>query len=229
MARVGEELKKSRLDAGFTVKQVAKKLGVSESFVNDVELGRKVISEDIMNRFSKVLNKNIATMGLGSLEEVAHEETVERTKETIKKEVYVAPKTPVNELWNQAFGENIKNVPVFDYLMKNPLAHRSHVVENKKIDGHPMDKVLMLQVENDDLKGYRIQKGDLITGVEVKDIQGTAVMLIGYKGKNLLRKVRNLNNGNVELLTYNESQRSEIVPIKEIRTILKIYKAEIKL
>jgi transcriptional regulator with XRE-family HTH domain len=229
MARVGEELKKSRLDAGFTVKQVAKKLGVTESFVNDVEMGRKVISEDIMNRFSKVLNKNIATMGLGSLEEAAHTETVERTKETIKKEVYVAPKTPVNELWNQAFGENIKNVPVFDYGMKNPLAHRSHVVENKKIDGHPMDKVVMLQVENDDLKGYRIQKGDLVTGVEVKDIQGTAVMLISLKGKNILRKVRNLNNGTVELLTFNESQQSLIVPLKEIRTLLKLYKAEIRL
>lgn len=230
MARVGDELKKSREESGMSLKQVAKKLGVSESFVNEVEQGRRVINEDLINRFSKVFDKKITTIGLGSLEETAAQsESFERTKASIKKEVYVAPKTPVNELWNQAFGENIKNVPIYDYDMKAPMAHKSHVVENKKIDGHPMDRVAMLKAENDDLKGYRIHKGDLVTGVEAKDIQGTQIMLITYKGKNILRKVRNLNNGNVELLSFNESQRSEIVPIKEVKTVLKIYKAEVSL
>jgi len=230
MARVGDELKKSREESGMTLKQVAKKLGVSESFVSEVEQGRRVINEDLIKRFSKVFDKKIATIGLGSLEETAAQsESFERTKAAIKKEVYVAPKTPVNDLWNQAFGENIKNVPIYDYEMKNPVAHKSHVVENRKIDGHPMDKVAMLKVENDDLKGYRIHKGDLVTGVEAKDIQGTQIMLITYKGKNILRKVRNLNNGNVELLNFNESQRSEIVPIKEVKTVLKLYKVEVSL
>lgn len=229
MARVGEELKKSRLEANMSMKQVAKKLGVSESFVNEVELGRRIVNEDLIKRFSKVFNKKIGSMGLGSLEESAQSESFERTKEIIKKEVYVAPKTPVNELWNQAFGENIKNVPIFGYDMKNPLGHQSHVVEKKKIDGYPMDKVVMLKVENDDLKGYRIRKGDLVSGVEAKEIQGTQMMLLSYKGKNLLRKIRNLNNGNVELLTFNETQRSEIVPLKEVTILLKLYKVEIRL
>ena len=229
MARVGEELKKSRLEANMSMKQVAKKLGVSESFVNEVELGRRIVNEDLIKRFSKVFNKKVGTMGLGSLEESAQSESFERTKETIKKEVYVAPKTPVNELWNQAFGENIKNVPIFGYDLKNPLGHQSHVVEKKKIDGYPMDKVVMLKVENDDLKGYRIQKGDLVSGVEAKEIQGTQMMLLSYKGKHLLRKIRNLNNGNVELLTFNETQRSEIVPLKEVTILLKLYKVEIRL
>lgn len=229
MARVGEELKKSRLESNMSMKQVAKKLGVSESFVNEVEQGRRIVNEDLIKRFSKVFNKKVGTMGLGSLEESVQSESFERTKEIIKKEVYVAPKTPVNELWNQAFGENIKNVPIFGYDMKNPLGHQSQVVEKKKIDGYPMDRVVMLKVENDDLKGYRIQKGDLVSGVEAKEIQGTQMMLLSYKGKNLLRKIRNLNNGNVELLTFNETQRSEIVPLKEVTILLKLYKVEIRL
>ena len=92
-----------------------------------------------------------------------------------------------------------------------------------------LGKVVMLKVENDDLKGYRIQKGDLVSGVEAKEIQGTQMMLLSYKGKNLLRKIRNLNNGNVELLTFNETQRSEIVPLKEVTILLKLYKVEIRL
>lgn len=226
MARVGEELKKSRIDSNMTVKQVAKKLGVSESFVNEVEQGRKVINEKLLKRFSKVFMKDAASMGLGTLEESVVEEKVERARETVKKETYTAPKTPVNELWNQAFGDNIKNVPVFDYSMKKQLEHRSYVVEDKKVLGYHMDKVFMLKVENDDLKGFRVRTGDYVVGVEAKDFQGTSIMLLEYKGKNILRKTRNLNNGNVELLTFNEKQMSEIVTIKNIKPVLKIFKVE---
>jgi len=229
MARVGEELKKSRIDSNMTVKQVAKKLGVSESFVNEVEQGRKVINEELLNRFSKVFKKDAASMGLGTLEESVVEEKADRTREIIKKEIYSAPKTPVNELWNQAFGDNIKNVPVLDYFMKKQLEHRSYVVEDKKVLGYHMDKVFMLKVENDDLKGFRIRTGDYVVGVEAKDFQGTSIMLLEYKGKNILRKTRNLNNGNVELLTFNEKQLSEIVTIKNIKPILKIFKVEFQI
>ena len=226
MARVGEELKKSRIDSSMTMKQVAKKLGVSESFVNEVEQGKRVINEDLLNRYSKVFKKNVATMGLGSLEESVVEEQGERTRVPVKKETYEAPKTPVNELWNQAFGDNIKNVPVFDYSMKTPLEYRSYVVEDKKVLGYHMDKVIMLKVEDDDLKGLRMAKGDYLTGVEAKEIQGTSIMLLEYKGKNILRKVRNLNNGNVELLSFNETQKSEIAQIKSVKPLVKIFKVE---
>gem|GEM_PF-250300 len=226
MARVGEELKKNRLDANMTLKQVAKKLGVSESFVNEVEQGRKAVNEDLLKRFSKVFDKNISTMGLGSLEEAAQTESVARTKEVIKKEVYVAPKTPVNELWNQAFGENIKNVPVFDETMKSPISHKGYVVEGKKIEGFPMDKVLLVKSGSEDLKGYGIMKGDLLFGVEAKDIQGTSFMLVSVQGKNLLRRVKNLNNGSVELLSYREKEEVRKVPIKDVLPLVKFHKLE---
>lgn len=227
MARVGEELKKSREEAKMSMKQLAKKLGVSESFINEVEQGRRVVNEDLMKRFSKVLNKNMKTMGLGSLEEAAQSESFERTKQTIKKEVYTPPKTPVNELWNQAFGENIKNVPIYDLDMKKPIDHRSFVVEKKKIEGYPMDKVMMFKVSNDDLKVYRIQKGDLLIAHEHKDIKSGSIMLVSYQDKRMLRMVKNLNNGTVELI-HGQNQ-SQIVPLKEITVFAQIDKVEIKL
>lgn len=226
MARVGEELKKNRLDANMTLKQVAKKLGVSESFVNEVEQGRKVVNEDLLKRFSKVFDKKISTMGLGSLEESVQVESVERTKEVIKKEVYVAPQTPVNELWNQAFGENIKNVPVFEESMKNPVSHKGFVVEGKKIEGFPMDKVLLIKSGSEDLRGYGIMKGDLLLGVEAKDIQGTSFMLVKVQGKNLLRRVKNLHNGSVELMTFTLKEEVRKLPLKDVEPLVKFHKLE---
>lgn len=227
MARVGEELKKSREEAKMSMKQLAKKLGVSESFINEVEQGRRVVNEDLMKRFSKVFNKNIKTMGLGSLEEVAQNESVTRTKERIKKEVYTAPKTPVNELWNQAFGENIKNVPIYDLEMKKPIGHHSFVVEKKKIEGYPMDRVMMFKAPNDDLKSFRIQKGDYLIAHEQKEIKSGAILLVSYEEKRMLRMVKNLNNGTVELI-HGQNQ-SQIAPIKEVTVFAQMDKVEIKL
>ncbi|NLZ47410.1 MAG: helix-turn-helix transcriptional regulator, partial [Clostridiales bacterium] len=59
MSRVAEKIKSLRIEAGMSQKALAKKLGVSESFINDVELGRKIINESMINRVSKIFNKDI--------------------------------------------------------------------------------------------------------------------------------------------------------------------------
>ncbi|MEL7598249.1 MAG: helix-turn-helix transcriptional regulator, partial [Clostridiaceae bacterium] len=45
MSRIGDKIKEVRLSSKLTEKQLAKKLGVAESFIKDVELGRKVANE----------------------------------------------------------------------------------------------------------------------------------------------------------------------------------------
>ena len=45
MSRVGEKIKEARLKAGMTQKALGKKLGVAEKFINEVEIGRKIVQE----------------------------------------------------------------------------------------------------------------------------------------------------------------------------------------
>jgi len=59
VSRVAEKIKSLRLEAGMSQKALAKKLGVAESFINDVELGRKIINENMIKRISKIFNKDI--------------------------------------------------------------------------------------------------------------------------------------------------------------------------
>ena len=53
MSRVGEKVKNIRSSSGMTQKQLGKKLGVSESFINEVEAGRKVINQNLIDRLSR--------------------------------------------------------------------------------------------------------------------------------------------------------------------------------
>ena len=89
-----------------------------------------------------------------------------------------------------------------------------------------MDKVLLVKSGSEDLKGYGIRKGDLLFGVEAKDIQGTSFMLVSVQGKNLLRRVKNLNNGSVELQSFREKEEVRKVPIKDVLPLVKFHKLE---
>ena len=76
MSRVGEKIKRAREENKMTQKQLAKKLGVSESFINEVELGRKIINENMITKVSKILNKNINDIGMSVEEEAGNSKEV---------------------------------------------------------------------------------------------------------------------------------------------------------
>ena len=59
MSRVGQRIKEARLKSGMTQKALAKKLGVAEKYINDVELGRKVVQESFINKAAKILNADL--------------------------------------------------------------------------------------------------------------------------------------------------------------------------
>ena len=50
MSRLGDSIKKARLAANMTEKQLAKKCGVAESFIKEAESGRRIVSDDQAQR-----------------------------------------------------------------------------------------------------------------------------------------------------------------------------------
>ena len=58
MSRLGDMIKQERLRAGWSHKQLAKKSGVSESFLVEVEAGTKIIADTQATRILKVLGKS---------------------------------------------------------------------------------------------------------------------------------------------------------------------------
>ena len=53
MSRVGDKIKEARIKNGLSQKALAKKLGVAEKFINEVELGRKIAQESFIDKATK--------------------------------------------------------------------------------------------------------------------------------------------------------------------------------
>jgi len=154
MSRVGENIKNTRNSIGMSQKQLAKKLGVAESFINEVESGRKVVNQNLIDKLSKVLGKDINDITMSFEEQVYKEEKNQKYSSEPKKE-------SVKDVWSEAFGSVLKNVPVYRYDLGKPVSWKQLPLINNKVEGYAQDKVLYLQIEDDDMIGFRIGSGDL--------------------------------------------------------------------
>lgn len=223
MSRVGERIKEAREKSGMTQKALAKKLGVAEKFVNEVETGRKIINESLISKVSKVLNTDLNDINMV----VTDEELQKELK--AEKQVRKTKPAEVNEVWNQAFGSVLKNVPIYDYSLVQPKGYRQLATASNKIDGHTANKVFYLKIENNDMTGYRIKENDLALSYSIKEIENNSICLVEFNGKRVVRQVKKLDNVKVLLISNNGSMRTETANIKEIKAIAKLYRIEFDL
>lgn len=223
MSRVGERIKEAREKSGMTQKALAKKLGVAEKFVNEVETGRKIINESLISKVSKVLNTDLNDINMVVTDEELQKE--------LKAEKQVRQRKPaeVNEVWNQAFGSVLKNVPIYDYSLAQVKGYKKLATASNKIDGHTANKVFYLKIENNDMTGYRIQENDLALCYSIKEIENNSICLVEFNGKRVIRQIKKLDNVKALLISNNGSMRTETANIKEVKAIAKLYRIEFDL
>ncbi|ATD53804.1 helix-turn-helix domain-containing protein [Clostridium chauvoei] len=226
MSRVGEKIKEARLKSGMTQKTLAKKLGVAEKYINEVEMGRKVAQESFINRVSKILNADLNDISMVVTDEVLMEErkTLQETKsKTAKKNI------EQDEVWTNAFSSVLKNVPIFDYTLNKPKGFRELPIHSNKVEGYHQDKVLYLEVQDDEMTGFRMLKGDLVFAHLIKEITNNGIFLVNYKGKTKIRQIKSLGNSKVLLVSNGGSLLTETMEARDIEVIAKLERIEIKL
>ena len=222
MSRIGEKIKNIRIEKGLTQKQLGKKLGVAEGFINEVESGRKVINQSLVDRIGKVLGKDLNDITMSFEEEVYKEE-----KQT--KFEYQPKKEKINDVWNEAFGSVIKNIPMYSYELNKVLGYKKMPLIENKIEGFPQDKALFLQIQDDEMMGFRIAKGDIAFGNLTNEVQNNSICLVEYGNERKIRQIKTLDSNKILLISNSGSVRTETIEKKSLKVIAKLNKLEISL
>lgn len=220
MSRVSDKIKEARLKKGLTQKQLAKKLGVAENFINEVESGRKIINESLMNRISKVLGKGINDIGISFEEEVSSEP---------KREISINKDNKIKDVWDNAFSSIIKDVPVYNYSLDRIIDNKQLPIIGNKVQGIHQDKVLFLKIEEEDMSGFRINKGDIAFGYIHHEMENNCIFLIEHNNKRSVRQLKRLDGDKILLINNGISLRTEAVRLKDIKIIAKLLKVEVTL
>ena len=156
MSRLGDLIRTERIRQKLSPKQVAKKCGVSESYLLAVEAGTKIIADDQARRILKTIGLKQQTEAEFTLDDIAATvdlaqvqprmaAAVQAAKKPPKKEAELAASTEDDEsvagsVWLDALQSVLKRVPVMNAVMK-PVSYQLVPVENGRIEGANPDKV----------------------------------------------------------------------------------------
>ena len=227
MSRLGDLIRTERIRQKMTPKQVARKCGVSESYLVAVEAGTRIIADDQARRILKAIGLKQQTEAEFTLDDIAatvdlaqvQPRLAEAVKKPPKKEAELAASSEdegvVGSVWLDALQSVLKRVPVMNAVMK-PVAYKLVPVENGRIEGANPDKVFYYLAPDDSMRGFRIHKGDIVLTVPAQSPVDGAIMLMNYKEHRYLRKVKVLDDRQVLLQSYDREYEAETVPISEI-------------
>ena len=225
MSRLGDLIRLERTRQGLTHKQVARKCGVSDKYLMEVEAGTRIIQDEQARRILKVMGLSQQTEADFSLDDIAATVDLQSAVPQLTRAVEKKEKQPVAEakadpgvsgsIWLDALAGVLKHVPIYNAVMKE-VGHRLLPITNGKIEGANPDKVFYFMAPDNDLRGFRVQRGDIVLVVPAQAAVDGAIMLIQTPLGRMLRKVKRVNDYHAMLQKYDDAFESEIKNFNEI-------------
>lgn len=221
-----------RTRQGLTAKQVARKCGISDKYLLEVEAGKRIIADDQARRILRGMGMKEQTEADFTLDDIAStvdlQSALPRVTQATKKGA--GPKTDDSastgdtkggidgSIWLDALSSVLKHVPVYNAVMKE-IAHRLLPVADGKIEGASADKVFYFSAPDNAMRGFRVQRGDLVLIVPATAPVDGALMLLETPVGKMLRVIKVMPRFQVMLQTFDQTFESEIANIADITII----------
>lgn len=230
MSRLGDLIRTERVRQKMTPKQVAKKCGVSESFIIAVEAGTRIIGDDQARRILKTIGLRQQNEAEFTLDDIAATVDLVQVQPKMappaqkpkpkEAELVASSSEEKNEgiagsIWLDALQSVLKRVPVMNAVMK-PIRYELVPIENGRIEGANPDKVFFYLAPDDSMRGFRIYHNDTVLTVPAQSPVDGAIMLVNYNEHRYLRKIRILDDSKVLLQSYDKEYEAETAFINEV-------------
>ena len=223
MSRLGDTIRTARVKAGMTEKALGRKCGLAESYIKDVESGRRIVSDDQAQRILKTLGVDnpIST----ELEVAAEPPMKPRPRPrayVLPVEAHAAPDAQAqaesNDAWLDALGGVVKRVPVIspDGVV---IDHVLTPIVAGKIEGGAPDKVLYYRCPDDKLRGFRVYAGDLLLVVPASKAEDDRLMLVEYEGSRMVRKLLKLDGGRIQMQAFDHEFTAVVGDLQTVRVL----------
>lgn len=239
MSRLGDLIRLERTRQGLTFKQVARKCGVSDKYLMDVEAGTRIIRDDEARRILRTIGVREQTEADFTLEDIAATVDLQSAVPQLQQAVKTEKKAEKNKdtdsksavdgsIWLDALSGVLKHVPVYNAVMKE-VDHRLLPITGGKIEGANPDKVYYFMAPDNNMQGFRIRRGDYLLVVPASSPDDGAIMLIKTQAGPILRKVKLMERFQVMLQHYDDQCESEIKNLNELQFIGRCVRLEAEL
>lgn len=229
MNRVAKKIKEARAKAKMTEKELAKKCGLSVSYIIQIESGKKVVNEKVAEKILKVLGEKLEFL---NQEDSATQKSVDtgsnkKTVESKPKEQFYNIKP--TEQWSDALANIIKKFPIYEVSSNKVVGHKELPILNKKIEGYNWEKILFVKSQDNVMEAFRIKKNDVIMVQLTNEIQNGSIYLIEMNNKRMIRQLQKKPSRKVMIITEPNENNSDIRDLNKIKVIGKCVKVEFNL
>ena len=191
MNRLGQKVKEARIKKGWTPKALAKKAGISESYLLEAEDGKKIMNENLVHRISKILKVNLNEGGdiYASAQETGNKEPAGAVRRESENAPFPArhahiPAQATAPQWEQAFSTVLKDVQVYTQDLSGVLCQKKLVIQDNKVEGIPMDRAFFVRIEQEtDLDRPKLRKGDLVLVQKTGAIDTAGVYIARFRNR----------------------------------------------
>jgi transcriptional regulator with XRE-family HTH domain len=223
MNKTAEKIHLARVKRNMSAKDLGKKCGVTASYIEQVESGKKIINETIATRILEALGEDRSII---SQEATAKKsEVVQRAKPKAK--VKVTHETvEFSPSWSGALDNVIRHYPIINAYTKKKVGEKVLATLDTKIEGYHCDKIALIEVFDTSMESYNIFEKDLLTIFLTTDITNDKFYYVEYENKPFIRKLRKEANKKV---SFYSSNQTEVVSLEKLKVIGKIIKLERKL
>ena len=229
MSRLGDMIRSQRIKYNMTAKQLARKCGVSEAFVLEIESGKRIANDIIATRMLKAMGPVDEVMPNLDVQAAQEPQEPVRPAPVAKKEKAptLRPEGEVSDAWKDALSGVIKRVPVLDQNGKT-VGHRMLAAPDGRIEGARAETVFYFAVPDDTMRTYRFLREDLLLCVPQTAIRHDAFMVVQLGQQRLVRRVRKVEGNKAELIWFDSAQRSQIVATSELKNLALVVRGEFR-
>jgi transcriptional regulator with XRE-family HTH domain len=238
LSRIGDKIKAARLSHDIPLKKLAKSCGVSESYLTDVESGKKVINDELIKKLSKLLETDLNDsmyVEAVEMENSVDERTGAARRDNALPRKNFAPaarpsyeSSPTPE-WQSAFSSIIKDVPIFNIDMNGAAAYKHLPILDRKVEGYNPEKLFFVIVPDSSISGYGVKKGDMVMVVSCSEMVKSGMYLVEYNGSRAIRHLKKLDGKNVLVLYNNNGLKTDTLEIHDIKILGHCVRAELDL
>lgn len=239
MSVIGTNLKNARIKRNLSIKEVAKKAGVTELLLNDIESGKKIPNTQLINTVTKILGVSIDAIEPSYFSSYFEEEENEPKKAPEPK--YISSREKTSDVGissvSDALSKAIKKLPVLNKVTPGkPIPCESDIVDYKfepafsnKSSNIKGEEFLYFIAQDNSMIGSRIVKNDLCLVFQTDTILDRDIVLAVLDGKTLLRRYKSIDGGKVLLYPDNPEYEVIFADKKAVSIIGKIVRVEFRI
>ena len=242
MSIIGTNIKKIRIKQNLTAKQLAKKCGISETALLDIEDGKKVPTTQLTNLITKGLGVNIDAIEPSYFSDYFEEnpepkETAQANNSRISNAKQDTLKPSGSNTISDALSKAVKKIPVIAKLTAGKsIPFEGDIIDNKfepifqgKNNNVAGEDFIYYMVQDNSMQGARIMKSDLALVFLTDSIRDKDIALFTYKNNTYLRRYKAVTDNLVVLYPENPDFETFAVDKKDIRIAGKVLRVEFKI